>query len=307
MNADNILFRCSSLGHIMVENRSVGLTDKQVEFLRTLEEKLEAGKITDKQNEERERLIAKRDAPPELAKGVITHLIDKYVSEKYDRFTEVHSRVLDKGNETEEDSLTIISRITKDFYVKNEQRLKNKFVTGVPDMFKGKSIKKAKVIRDAKSSWDIFTFNRSIRNALDSMYYWQGQGYMDLTGADVHYVDYCLNNTPLHLIDRMLRIESYSHEDGNIPNWIELQIIANHVYDRDTFEKVIAHRGVGIVDENCEAIYMGFVEVPLEERHFAFEVPRNDDDIQKMHEQIVLCREWMNENLFKSRKQLQAA
>lgn len=262
MNADSILFRCSSLGYLMTEPRS------------------------------------KSELLSETTK---THLIDVYVTEKYNRHTEIYGKQLDKGNDTEEDSITIISRITKQFFKKNEEHLKNAYIKGTPDLFTGESIRKAKTIHDSKSSWDIFTFNRAISKPLNIMNKWQGTGYMWLTGAERCFIDYCLNNTPWHLIERELRLESYKHPEGATPNWIELQTIANHTYDKKYFDECIKHRGLAISgDKNCEAIYEMFTEVPIEERHFAFEFERDEEDIIKLKKRIEDARDWMNENLFKS-------
>lgn len=255
----NILFRCSSLGHIMTESKPKG----------------------------------------GLSVGCKTHLIDVYVSNKYNRHTEINGAMLDKGNETEESSITIVSRITKEFYKKNEQHLKNDFIKGTPDLFKGESISKAEIIRDTKSSWDVFTFNRAISKELDDKYYWQVMGYIALTGASKAYVDYCLNNTPYHLVEGELRKESYRHEGNDTPAWIELQLIANHVYDKATFDLYISSRGIAISGEREKAIYHGFVEIPLKERHYAFEVPRSDEAIQAIYDKVKVCREYMNTNLFK--------
>ena len=258
LNVDNILFRCSSLGYIMTNPRSKSET---------------------------------------LSETCKTHLVDVYTREKYNRFTEIHGKQLEKGNSVEEDSITTISRIIGKFLKKNDEMLSNEFIRGTPDIYIGESIKKALVVRDAKSSWDVFTFNRSIHKDLETNYYWQLQGYSDLTGAQELHIDYCLNNTPHHILLGELRKESYKHNEGDTPNWIELQIIANHIYDKKSFDEFIKMRGINVNDENCQAIYNGFVEIPLKERHFAFSFYRNEDDINEMHERITNCRKWMKEKL----------
>jgi hypothetical protein len=238
----------------------------------------------------------KKDILSETCK---THLVDVYVRNKYNRFTEIHGKQLEKGNSTENDSITTVSRITKQFLKKNEICLSNDFISGTPDMFVGEDITKATAIRDAKSSWDIFTFNRSKNKELDPKYYWQLHGYGWLTGATDLFVDFCLNNTPYHILNGELHKESYKHKDGNTPNWIELQIIANHVYDKKSFDEYIDARGCFPKDENDYAIYNGFVEVPLEERHHAFEFKKDDKAIEAAMNRIIECRLWMNKYLFK--------
>jgi hypothetical protein len=268
MNANDILFRCSSLGHLMTEPRSKSET---------------------------------------LSEGTKTHLVDVFTREKYNRFEEINSKFLDKGNDVEEDSITVVSRITKIHHKKNEESLSNEFIRGTPDLFIGESITKAERIRDTKSSWSLFTFQRSISKPLDTKYYWQGQGYMALSGAKVCNIDYCLNNTPWHIVEGELRKEGYNHLNLDTPAWIEAQIIANHTYDAKTFHEYMDNRAIdGFKDENTQAIVKGFVEIPLLERHFSFEFERNDIDINRLYARIKDCRQWINDNLI-NKKSLEKA
>jgi hypothetical protein len=260
MEANNILFRCSSLGYLMAEPK------KKTEV---------------------------------LSEGAKTHLVDVYVSNKYNRFTEINSKYLDKGNDSEEDSITIVSLKTKQFFIKNQEHLSNEFIKGTPDLFTGKSIYEAETIRDTKSSWDVYTFNRSIHAELKDLYYWQGMGYMWLTGARKCYVDYCLNNTPWNLIEQELRKESYNHPENDTPQWIELQIIARHVYDLKTFNEYREFRNLTGSDDYSKIVIAGFVEIPLNERHFAFEFDRDENEIERLKAKIMHARIYLNQHLFK--------
>lgn len=259
-NANDILFRCSSLGHLMP---------------------------------------GPREKKGDIQQTTVTHLVDVFVSAKYNRFTEIKGKQLSKGNDTEEDSITVVSLVTKTFLKKNEQHLCNEYIKGTPDLFIGNSIQEAEVVRDTKSAWSIYTFNRAKAKEVSDMYYWQGMGYMALTGAKKCFIDYCLNNTPYYLVNKELYQEGFAH-DQNTPAWIELQIIANHVYDKKTFDEYIQRRGIDIdTDEYSRAVYAGFVEVPLAERHFCFEFDRDEKAIQAIYDRVKECREYMNTNLFK--------
>lgn len=240
---------------------------------------------------------AKKDI---LSEGCKTHLVDVFVSSKYNRHDEINAKQLDKGNDTEEDSITVLSRITGTFFKKNEDHIKNEFIKGTPDLYTGESILNADVIRDTKSSWDSYSFFRAKHKPVNPMYKWQGTGYMWLSGAKKCHIDYCLNNTPYHLVESELRKESFKHQDNDTPAWIELQIIANHVYDKSSFDDYINQRNCQPFDANSEAVYKGFVEIPLKERHFSFEFERNEDDIKRLQERVIECRKYMNENLFKT-------
>jgi hypothetical protein len=232
-----------------------------------------------------------------LSESTKTHLVDVFVRQKYNRFTDINSKYLEKGNDVEEDSITVVSRLTKTFLKKNEEQLSNDYICGTPDIYIGESIHNAEIIRDTKSSWDAFTFFRAINKDINKLYYWQGQGYCWLTGASVFYIDYCLNNTPYHIVEGELRKESYKHIGGDTPAWVELQIIANHVYDKSTFNDYISLRGIAISDINAKAIYDTFIEIPLENRLYSFKIERNDDDIERLKSRIEDSRDYIQNGL----------
>lgn len=165
MDFSNILFRCSQLGHLMVEPRTKTAKD--------------AG---------------------ELSETTKTHLIDVYVQNKYGRQTDISNKYITKGLMVEEDSITLYSRVKKTFFKKNERHLFNEFIKGTPDLFTGLEVEQADMIIDIKSSWDIFTYFRNHSKGVSDMYYWQLQGYMALTGAKSAKLAFCLVDTPETLI-----------------------------------------------------------------------------------------------------------
>lgn len=236
MEFSNTLFRCSSLGHLMTEPRTKA--DK------------EAGNLS------------------ETAK---THLIDVYVSNKYGRNTDIQNKYIQKGLLVEEDSITLYSRVTKTFYKKNESHLSNEFIKGTPDLYTGKSISEADHIIDIKSSYDIFTFFRNYNNDLNNLYYWQIQGYMDLTGAKSASVAYCLVDTP--------------------------DVIIN-----DEKRKLMWKMGVATSDNEdfkqaCDELdrLLTYQDIPLNERLIEFHVERDQEAINKMHSRVEKARIYLNE------------
>jgi hypothetical protein len=40
-------------------------------------------------------------------------------------------------------------------------------------------------------------------------------------------------------------------------------------------------------------------DIPIEERIHEVQIERNDETIEAIHNRVVECRAWMNENLFK--------
>lgn len=236
MTFDNTLFRCSSVGHLMTEPR------------------------------------AKKDKDAgNLSEGAKTHLIDIFVSAKYGRQTEIQNRYVNKGLMVEEDSITLYSRVKKTFFKKNERHLANEFIKGTPDLFTGLEIESADSIIDVKSSWDIFTFFRTHTKEINSLYWWQLQGYMALTGASKATLAYCLINTPVMLINDEKRKLMYKM--GCVTE------------ESDEFVKAC--------DELDKA--MIYDDIPLSERMIEFEVPRDNDAIQSLYERIARARQFLNE------------
>ena len=115
MNWNEILIRCSSIGNIMTEPKEKAAKD--------------AG---------------------ELSKTAKTHLKNVYIQEKYGREKDIVTKQMQKGIEVEEESITLLSRFQKKMLVKNEERLNNDYITGLPDIYEGESIRNADSITDIK-------------------------------------------------------------------------------------------------------------------------------------------------------------
>ena len=236
MDFSKTLFRCSSLGYLMTEPRSKA--DK------------EAGNLS------------------ETAK---THLIDVFVSNKYGRNTDIQNKYIQKGLLVEEDSITLYSRVTKTFFRKNETPLSNEFIKGTPDLYIGDDINSASHIIDIKSSYDIYTFFRNLNSDLNSQYWWQVQGYMDLTGAKSASVAYCLLDTPDVII---------SDEKRKLM-W-KMGVATS---DNKDFEQACAE-----LDR-----LLTYSDIPINERMIEFQVDRDDEAIETMHRKVEKARMYLKE------------
>lgn len=236
MEFSNILFRASGVGHLMTEPKNK-------------EDKASGG----------------------LSEGAKTHLVDIYVSEKYGRRTEIESKYINKGNMVEEDSITLYSRLKKRFFKKNEEHLSNAFLQGTPDLFEGPSIRQAHTITDTKSSWDIFTFFRVKAKPLNQLYYWQGQAYMALTGANNFNLAYCLIDTPETLIMDEERKLMWKMNAGTTENPAFITA--------------------------CEELrkQMTYPDIPMKERLIEYSFERNDQDILRMYDKIRKGRAFLRE------------
>lgn len=231
----NTLFRCSSLGHLMT---------------------------LPKEKAARER--------GDLSESAKTHLIDIYVSKKYNRQSDVRSKYMEKGLMVEEDSITLLSRLRKRMFKKNKETLFNKYIQGTPDLYEGgEDIFHAQVIDELKSSWDIYTFFRVHTKSLNADYYWQVQGYMDLSGATKANLIYCLINTPQVLIDDEKRRLLYQMNAGTTEN--------------------------PDYKEACEELdrLMIYDDIPMQERIIEYAIERNQSDIDLMHAKVERARTYL--------------
>lgn len=191
------------------------------------------------------------------------------------------------------------SCVTKTIFNKNEIRLKNEFVTAIPDAFKGKDIYSADETSDIKSSWSLLTFRKSKLRKLDRNYYWQGVTAMTLTGAKKHSVDFCLvNGTAAHILKEKVKAKwNFDAIDADAyPEYREKckQIEINHIFDfhafyeenpgfdfHNTIDDLIAH------------------QIPMAERIHSFSFERKDEEIKALYARVNVCRKFLNENLFK--------
>jgi hypothetical protein len=202
-----------------------------------------------------------------------TYLIEVYINVMYGRKKEIISKAMQKGLMQEEDSLTLLSRVEKTLFLKNEENLKNDWLTGTPDIIVRDEKSLPILIRDTKTSWDIFTFFKSKTNGIDKGYYWQLQSYMDLAGAENASLDYCLVNTPPALIESEKRKFMWNQGIINPDDEISAEAFAT-------------------IEKNCL-----FDDIPLSERVHSIPIERNQEDINRLHARVEQCREWMQTNL----------
>lgn len=236
MNFDITLFRASGIGNLMTEPK--------------LKADKEAGN---------------------LSEGAKTNLIDIYVSNKYGRNTDIQNRYISKGLMVEEEGITLYSRVKKNIFFKNEEHLSNQFLKGTPDLFTGKDIHHAESIIDIKCSWDIFTFFRVFTKDINSIYYYQLQAYMALTGAKSAKLAYCLIDTPDTLIQDEKRKLMY-----------KMNCVTN---ESEEYLKA------------CEELEksMLYPDIPMKEKLIEFEVLRDDKVIENMYAKIIKARQFLNE------------
>lgn len=219
------------------------------------------------------KLYPKKDDDP-LTTGAKSYLKRIYGEIKYGKYNmskEKGTKYMNKGKMAEQDSIDLINLLDGEQYIKNEIRLQNDFLSGIPDTFKGESIDKAIHVPDVKTSWDFETFIENVGKPLNPLYWWQMQGYFDLTGARSGEVSYCLVNTPYSII-----------EEEKFKLAKRLDAVTNESPEYRLAEALLVNN-------------MTFDEMPAKERRLKYEVNRDDNAIQQIHDKIPQCRDYLME------------
>ncbi len=178
---------------------------------------------------------------------------------------------MSKGVLAEQDSIDLINYIDGTEYIKNEERITNEFLSGIPDSWRGESIRKADYVPDVKTSWDFDTFMENVGKPLNPVYWWQLQGYFDLTEAKEGEISYCLVNTPQSIIDSEV---------------MKLQ----RDMDAVTIESPDYRRSEALLINN-----MTFDDIPVLERRLKFAVKRDDAAIERIHQKVPQFRDYLFE------------
>jgi len=215
-----LLFRCSSLGKLMIDPRT------------------------------------KSETLSETAKSYIQDLFKERELGIYKEFS---SRYTDKGLEMEDEAIQFASEVLNwDFVVKNETRFNNDWLTGEPD------INTDSLLADIKCSWNGSTFPLFDETIKNKDYYWQLQGYMQLTGHDTSELVYTLMNTPLQIVEDEIRRQ----------HW-KLNLIEEDLEVRDAVQKM-----------------HNFDHIPNELRVKRFIVEKNEAAQEKIKERVEVAREY---------------
>ena len=197
-----------------------------------------------------------------LSQTAIAECISIYSRFVDGRSTDIYSPAVLKGNRVEEDSITLLSEFDKSFYVKNDVRLHNEYITGECDIH----VMPQRKIIDIKSSWTNETYLKSILSPLSKDYYWQGQGYCWLYDCDTFEIAFCLVDAPFEMVESEKRKYLWS--------------IGNPAEFNDDI-----HRKLEQIEKN-----MTFTDIPKHQRVYKHVIARNDEDIARIPAKVEKVR-----------------
>ena len=191
-----------------------------------------------------------------------TYIKELVLEHKYGIKKEINSRYLDKGNQVEDMAIELAEQaLDLGFVFKNELFFENDHLTGTPDIITDT------LIVDVKSSWNGTTFPMFEDELPNKDYYWQMQGYMDLTGKHNAIVAYCLVNTPEDIVLDEIRRVAWAKKELEPSQETENDVRSQHE----------------------------FSHIPKDKRVKAFLVEKDEHAIWQIKERVEQCREYYTE------------
>lgn len=196
-----------------------------------------------------------------LSQTAKTYIEEEVLRAKYGVIKPFYSRYTDKGNLVEGEAIEMASKALELGLIwKNEEHFTNDFLTGTPD------VNTDTILLDVKSSWDATTFPFFATEIPTKDYYYQLQGYLELTGKTEALLVYCLVNTPIEMVEDEIRRAHWNahllEEDLDLRD----EILKRHVFDH----------------------------IPLNRRVKVFKVEKDEQVINEIKDRVELCREYYN-------------
>jgi hypothetical protein len=139
-----------------------------------------------------------RSASDPLSQTTKSFLNEIFIKEVFSREKIVSTPAMEKGTTVESDSISLVEKIIGKTLFKNNKQLENDYIIGTPDLIPTED----KIVKDIKSSWDLWTFFAVDEKKAKSDYYHQMLGYMWLTEVDNAELLYALVNTPEQIMYR---------------------------------------------------------------------------------------------------------
>lgn len=259
-----------------------GLTAKQAEKRDDYKKRLITPKgLTETQNKELLALIERRDAKPKLSEGGKSEVKKLWRQNEKGFKEEINTPKVNKGKDSEEVAINLVSDIDGITYYKNKERVTKGNITGECDIIKthrkfmlnDESFENIKIVDDIKNSWNTRTFMDA---KLSSLYEWQGRGYMYLYDADLFRLRYCLVDCPDHILHGEYNKWKWNNNiiDDSLPEYKDTidQFYKNYKYAdlRDekgnlVYSKEEREKRFHVVrDFNLEAVMLQAVELAVE-------------------------------------------
>lgn len=180
----DLLIRCSSIGKIMTEPKTV------------------------------------KEGP--LSVGAKTHIRELAAQDIFGVDFEVSDKKLEKGKMVEPEALALLNRVRGRDLQRNTERRKNQWITGEADIFDAER-RRGHDLKSAWSAANFPICPEDIAGGQRALYEWQMLGYCWLWDADEWSIDYCLVDTPEKLIGHepiQLHVVGHIPEHLRLTSWV---------------------------------------------------------------------------------------
>jgi len=196
-----------------------------------------------------------------LSQTAKTYIEEEVLRAKYGVIKTFSSRYTDKGNLVEDEAIEMASNALElGFLYKNHEHFENEFLTGTPD------VNTNDILLDVKSSWDATTFPFFATEIPTKDYYFQLQGYLELTGKTEALLVYCLVNTPADMIEDEVRRAHWNARLMDESQELRDEVLKLHSFDH----------------------------IPLGRRVKVFKVEKDEQVVNEIKDRVELCREYFN-------------
>ena len=195
----NFKCRCSAISKMMAEKQGFeALTLKQEITVSELEAKQASKGLTEPQQKELDRLIAKRETSKAIVLSdiCIEVLMDAYAWQTERMFSvskeTMETLSMNKGKKQESQAVALLNFVDDVEYKVHKDRIENEYLSGEIDIYLGESVYNASKLTDVKNAWDYPGFLKKINNGLENGQREQVAGYGLITGAEDLEIANCL-------------------------------------------------------------------------------------------------------------------
>lgn len=192
----------------------------------------------------------------ELSETTKSHIEEIWLENEYGYKEELLNAEIRKGKLCEQGAIDFVQLVHGgEMRVKNVLLFENSHLSGTPDIITMKE--GIEVIEDIKCSFTVRTFFKAECREGDN-YWWQGQAYMDLTGARSFRLIYVLMQTPENIVNELKKRVYFINDcDESSPEYKASceQIEANHTISHIPFEKRIKIFEFGYDQEAIHSLY----------------------------------------------------
>ena len=156
------------------------------------------------------KLMTQPKAKSEILSETAKSYIKMKAKEDYFGFSSsITTKPMMKGKDWEEESIALVNQVRGSFYVKNNERFENEYLTGEPDIILDHSI------IDIKTSWSMETWPATPAEGINKEYEWQLMAYCWLLNKSQAELIYCMIDTDDTLLSEWdnIFIHKVSHID----------------------------------------------------------------------------------------------